>query len=69
MNNKLLLSIEYLSFARVSSLIMIVSDLKYVPGSLENDGIVELILPLNSFMQNCIHQQIRTSDLITFFQI
>ena len=42
MNNKLLLSIIYLSFARVSSLVMIVSDLKYVPVSHKNDEIVEI---------------------------
>ena len=39
MNNKLLFSILYLSFSRVSSLI---SDLKYVPGSHGNNETVEI---------------------------
>ena len=43
MNNKLLLlSIVHLSLARVSLLIMIVSDLKYVLGFHGNDEIVEI---------------------------
>ena len=42
MDNKLWSSIIYLSFARVPLLIMIVSDLNYVPGSYENDEIVEI---------------------------
>ena len=68
MNNKLLLSSIFLFFTRVSSLIMIDSDWKYVPGSHENDEIAE-ISDFGIWFVYAEYQQICTSDLMNSFKI